>query len=214
MESSGLPSPSRTRPRSDSLIPMDAVRPETRSRSPCRTPSTLPSGMVMTLPSLNPTTSTGNWRSPLLNQQTEPTVALGPCNSMELPTIFSTIPNSVRGSAEFNFSKCRDRSNARALLIEQSPANRIDLAGYPTVEMCLNGVDDEISALESGVFLHGNGCIRAADGLTDSLEILAADADFNALVTVDAFQCDGNHHCNQLRVDGRFALDDFLCDLQ
>src|SRR4051794_14498725 len=141
----------------------------------------------MTLPSLNPTTSTGNCRSPLLNQQTEPTVALGPWDSMELPTIFSTIPNSVRGSTVFSFSKWRDRSSAATSLIQQCPAYRIDLAGDAPVEMSFDGVDNKISALESRIFLHTDRRIGTANCFTDSLVVVAADPHFNAVVAINAF---------------------------
>jgi hypothetical protein len=45
-----------------------------------------------------PTISTGTRRPWLSNQHTHPIVTLGPCDSMVLPTTFSTMPNSVMGS--------------------------------------------------------------------------------------------------------------------
>ena len=46
------------------------------------------------------------------------------------------------------------------------------------------------------------------------LVVVTADPHFNAVMTVDAFQCNRNHRGNQIRIDRRFALDDFPGDLQ
>src|SRR6476646_7920892 len=107
---------------------------------------------------------------------------------MEFPTIFSTIPNSVRGSTVFNFSKCRDKSRTDALLIKQCPADSIDLAGNASIEVSFQGVDDEIATFEPRIFLNGNRRIGALNRFADPFEVVTAHPHFNSVMTVGAFQ--------------------------
>src|SRR5207237_6531689 len=104
---------------------------------------------------------------------------------MVFPTTFSTVPNSVIGSACLVRSWNLEKSSI--LFVEEGTADRIDLTADAAVQMCLSGIDDEIASLQRGIVFDSNRRIDVRDCNADPPEILSADAERNRLMIGNAF---------------------------